>query len=240
CRFGLMDPTPDDTTLVVFRRRLGPERFERLFAQVVKQAQQHGLLAGTYKLVDATVVRADAALRNRAELLREGRRRLVKTLARQDPEQAARLAGLAEPAPRDDRSYRQVLAEEEARTAKLLAALADVSDPAVACGREELRKVYTGEGGVASFTDPDARWGFKKKDEPFLGYKAHVSCDASGIVTAVQTLPGNAAEGEHLTDLLAADAQQAITARCVVADKAYDSAANREAIRAHGLRPAIP
>jgi|GEM_PF-4077361 len=34
---------------------------------------------------------------------------------------------------------------------------------------------------VESLSDPDARWGFKKKDEPFLGYKAHVACDETGL-----------------------------------------------------------
>jgi len=37
------DPTPDDTSLVVFRERLGKERFDRLFDRIVLQAKDNGL-----------------------------------------------------------------------------------------------------------------------------------------------------------------------------------------------------
>jgi len=59
---GVSDPTPDDTTLVVFRTRLGEERFERLFERVVEQAQEAGLLQERLKIVDATHLIADVAI----------------------------------------------------------------------------------------------------------------------------------------------------------------------------------
>ena len=46
CGIGWDDPVPDDTTLVVFRKRLGEEGFRRLFERVVEQAKQKGLLRG--------------------------------------------------------------------------------------------------------------------------------------------------------------------------------------------------
>lgn len=47
CRFPLEAATPDDTTLVVFRRRLGPERFQRLFDRIVAQAREKGIFGVT-------------------------------------------------------------------------------------------------------------------------------------------------------------------------------------------------
>lgn len=47
---GICEPTPDDTTLVVFRRRLGEQRFERLFGRIVQQCQEQGLLEGRLKI----------------------------------------------------------------------------------------------------------------------------------------------------------------------------------------------
>lgn len=48
CGIGWGDPVPDDTTLVVFRRRLGEATFRRLFARVVEQAKEKGLLRGKW------------------------------------------------------------------------------------------------------------------------------------------------------------------------------------------------
>jgi len=71
---GIGEKLPDDTSLVVFRRRLGAERFERLFDRVVELAKESGLLKERYKIVDATSVVADVAIPNTVNLLRQGRR----------------------------------------------------------------------------------------------------------------------------------------------------------------------
>jgi transposase len=53
---GIKEPTPDDTTLVVFRKRLGEEGFKRLFDRLVGICQEKGLIEGKLKLVDATAL----------------------------------------------------------------------------------------------------------------------------------------------------------------------------------------
>ena len=82
CRYNILfrwfvglkieDRVPDDSSLVVFRKRLGEERFERLFARVVAEAKEKGLLKERYKIVDATVVVADVAIPNTVNLIRQG------------------------------------------------------------------------------------------------------------------------------------------------------------------------
>ena len=55
------DAVPDDTTLVVFRRRLRQGGlFDKLFAQITMQMEQRGLgvRPGSIKVVDATLIRA--------------------------------------------------------------------------------------------------------------------------------------------------------------------------------------
>ncbi len=241
CRFSLDENTPDDSTLVVFRRRLGEERFMRLFDQVVKQAQDQGLFEGKRKMVDATVMRADTALRNRVDLLRHGRKKVLQAVKKRVPDQHGDLVSLGEAAERTkEMSWQEVTAAEEAVTDGMLSALGDVDDPEVGYWAGELKKVRDGDGGVASFVDTDCRWGHKRKDEPFLGYKAHASCDESGIVTSVQVFPGNESECEHLPELLEQDQAKGVPARSVVADKAYDSGTNREKIREMKMRPEIP
>ncbi len=72
------DPLPDDTSLVVFRKRLGEERFERIFDNFVKQCKKKGLLEERLKAIDATHIVADVAIPNTVNLLREGRGRILK------------------------------------------------------------------------------------------------------------------------------------------------------------------
>lgn len=95
CRYNLLyracvglavsEPTPDDTTLVVFRARLGEERFERLFERVVEQAQEAGLLKDRLKIVDATHLIADVAIPNMLNLLHQGRKRVKSRSSRPIP-----------------------------------------------------------------------------------------------------------------------------------------------------------
>jgi IS5 family transposase len=56
---GLTEPTPDETSLVVFRRRLREAGHERtLFEAVHRHLQKLGLILNTGTLVDATIVEA--------------------------------------------------------------------------------------------------------------------------------------------------------------------------------------
>ena len=71
--------------------------------------------------------------------------------------------------------------------------------------------------------DTDAAFGYKGKDKPFHGYKAHLAVDAdSQMVVSVVTTPGNEHDGEVLEEVL--DRR----ARAVVADKIYDQKENHE------------
>ncbi len=77
------DPIPDDTSLVVFRKRLGEERFEKIFDNFVIQCQEKGLLKERLKIIDATHIIADVAIPNTVNLLREGRRRILKAIKKE-------------------------------------------------------------------------------------------------------------------------------------------------------------
>jgi hypothetical protein len=80
--------------------------------------------------------------------------------------------------------------------------------------------------------DPEARWGYKDEDHPFCGYKVHVGCDESEIVTSLDLLSGNENEGaeKNVRTLLEKERGQGMEHEAVVADALYDSAENRKAI----------
>ena len=58
------------------------------------------------------------------------------------------------------------------------------------------------EGVQASLSDPDARVGYQKKDNPFFGYKAVVTVKEKGLVEAVEVVPGNVNESTQLAGQL--------------------------------------
>ncbi|MCL8207547.1 MAG: hypothetical protein K6V97_05675 [Actinomycetia bacterium] len=63
---------PDETTLVVFRRRLGEASCRTLFARVIEKARRQDLLKGERTIVDGTKVKSHAAERGTIELPRKG------------------------------------------------------------------------------------------------------------------------------------------------------------------------
>ena len=78
-----VDALPDDTSLVVFRKRLGEERFEKIFDKFIEQCKEKGLLKERLKLIDATHIIADVAIPNTANLLKDGRRRVLKAIEKE-------------------------------------------------------------------------------------------------------------------------------------------------------------
>jgi transposase, IS5 family len=73
--------------------------------------------------------------------------------------------------------------------------------------------------------DPDARW-VKKGSKSTLGYKAFARADEDGYIDRVHTTPANHAESPHFATMI-----EGTKAQRVLADKAYASRANREALR---------
>ncbi len=52
------------------------------------------------------------------------------------------------------------------------------------------------------------------EDEPFLGHKAHVVCDETGMATAVTVTPGDEAELPQLPRLLDELRDEVVRIRC--------------------------
>jgi len=192
CDIGWDDAVPDDTTLVVFRKRLGSETFQKLFELLVKQAQERGCLRGRWAVIDGTKLVAHVEVKNNLSLVREGRRRILEELGAIDPERAQELEGYAEPLRDSDYASHEELLDVEVEHGKEL--VAKVRDRAAALKSiDAYRSILEGKG-VASSSDTDARWGFKKKGEPYLGYKVHATCDETGIVTGTRVTPANESE----------------------------------------------
>ncbi len=86
---GISDDTPDDTTLVVFRKRLGENSFKELFDKIVIKAKDMGLIENKLKVLDATHIRADIALQGAVNFLRDGRVKSIKRIEKINPKEAS-------------------------------------------------------------------------------------------------------------------------------------------------------
>jgi IS5 family transposase len=227
------EATPDDTTLVVFRKRVGWERMERFFSRVNEQAKAKGLLVGRHKIFDATHVIANVAIPSTVGLLRQARKKVLREIEKKYPLCAQKLEASYG---KGDLQGRRATEEELVKEVELTRAFfseakgkyTEETDRVV----EEMEGMLYGEEKVASLVDPEARWGYKDEDHPFCGYKAHVGCDESEMVTSVDLLSGNENEGaeKNVRSLLAKEREQGMAQEAVVADALYDSGENRKAI----------
>lgn len=239
---GVGDPTPDDTTMVVFRRRLGEERFRRLFDRLVAQCQERGLLEGRLKIVDATHVIAHVAVPNTVNLLRHARHRVVHAIEKQEGRLREDLRSQFHTEEPLHRGPTPQVLQEEVQLSEALLAEAQPYGSALAPEVELLEGILRPERSdkVVSVVDPDARFGHKSPQKTFIGYKVHVAEDSSELVTSLDVLGGNEHEGHLLPQLLTQEQAKGVCQGALVADGLYDSALNRRVIAEGGMVGYIP
>ena len=237
---GVDEAVPDDTTPVRFRARVGEAGIREVFDALNQQWAAAGLLGTERRVLDGVHLWAKVARQSWVGLLRKGRRVLVDTLAQVDGPRAATLrAQFVPPAeeaePRDDGA----LPRESERTAALVAAVADVADATVQARVAQVQTLLRGEGDrVVSFDDPDARWGYKAADKPFLGYKAHESLDPdSRLITAVDVVPGNVNEAVRTDTVLASEPTPRTPGAVIIGDGLYHNATTVAQVEQAGGRP---
>ncbi len=104
--------------------------------------------------------------------------------------------------------------------------------------REALNEGQAPEGWSSKklrHTDRDARW-TKKHGKSYYGYKVHANSDARyKLIRKIKVTPANVDDGQTLKDVL--DASN--TGKRVLADRGYDSQANRDLLRDRQLRDGI-
>lgn len=237
---GVDEPVPDDTTLVKFRDRVGEAGLRQVFEALNTQWAAAGLIGTERRVLDGVHLWAKVARRSWVALMRQGRQVLVEAVAQVDPARAETLRSTFvrppdDPEPRGEEAVRV----EGERTARLLAAVADLADAAVQARVAQVQTLLTGESDrVVSFADPDARWGYKAADKPFCGYKAHEGLDPdSRLITAVEVVPGNAHEAVQTDTLLATETPPLAAGTVIIGDGLYNNGTTVTQVEAAGARP---
>ena len=253
---SIAEDTPDDTTLVKFRQRLGEEGFKRLFDKIIEQARQKGLIKGNLKILDATHIQADTALIGAVNFLRQGRQVVVNKISKINLKDASKLK---ERFASEDRLYtpptneqiqkelsitKEFIIQTKGKFSHQVEELLELLETAV---NQQQRKAndpkHKEPDEIVSFADTDARYGYKSDKKKFVGYKAHVSMDEeSEIVTSARTITGNRNEGanKEVKEILREDKSKDITHKAVCADSLYDSYDNRRDIHNQNMRAFVP
>lgn len=224
---GVDEAVPDDTTLVRFRARVGEAGIRAVFATLNRQWEAAGLIGDTRRVLDGVHLWAKVARRSWVALMRKGRAVVVEAVAQVDPARAEALrAAYVPPAGEPEPRGEEALRIESERTVQLLDAVADLPAAPVQVRVAQVRTLVAGEGDrVVSFDDPDARWGYKAEDKPFLGDKAHEALDPdSRVITAVEVVPGNANEAVQTDTVLATETTTLPEGAVIIGDGLYNNA----------------
>ena len=218
---------PVPSVLAQFRTRVGVERHQALFDQLVTQAREQGLVRDRLRLKDATHVLANIAVPSTLRLVAQTRQRLLEAARPYAPERVAaeeveaeRLRQATADLTDVDRlahrvaHLRAMVAWADALQHDLgpLPASPDQERPrfeaALALAHRVLADRDDPDQGdqVRSVVDPEARCG--KHGAYFDGYLLDISLDAdSERLTALNLLPGNGDEARDAQTLLAAEAR---------------------------------
>lgn len=218
---SLDNTLPVPSLLSQFRKRLGKERYQRLFDGIVAQARERGLVKDRLRLKDATHVIANIAIPATIRLVAQVREKLLESLQPYEP--TAVQAAVAE-ADRIRRSTVDLKDEQrlQQRVEQLrrLVTWADQVQAALGSAseadrqRERLDQALEtahklladqddpqGPDRLRSAVDPEARRG--KHGHYFDGYNCDLCQDAdSEIITALNILPGNGDEAADASTLI--------------------------------------
>lgn len=217
---------PVPSLLSQFRTRLGVERFEALFDQLVGQARAKGLVKDRLRVKDATHVIANIAIPSTIGLVAQTRHRLLACVRPYAPERVIQEEARAD----QIRQVTQDLKDEERlvhRVTHLREIVGWVEELCSSLGwstrlegshqrlAEALdlahkvlydRAQKEPKDRVLSVVDPQARNG--KHGDYFHGYLVDISMDAhSEVITALNVLPGNGDEGGDAPTLIESEQQ---------------------------------
>jgi transposase len=249
------EDVPDDTTICYFRAtRLGEDKFQQVFEEVVKQCIDKGLVTGKKQIIDSTHIIADMAITSLTGLITLCRRNVLKDIAAQSKDIAKKLypeSVIATKETKFAKAEDSLEAEVTAAKDLLDKASSELEQRTLSPAPELIRSLELLEKAVAdraedatdrlvSPIDPDARMG-KKERKSWAGYKGHVVVEEdTEIITAVSVTPGNKDDGSQLQPLLNQQAEAlALTPASISADKAYGAGANLEHLETKGIMGTI-
>lgn len=229
------DDLPDDTTISYFRvNRVGLDKFQQIFQQIINQCIEYGLMKAksTRAIIDSTHIIADVAIPTWLTLVRQALKKVIDDLNLVDQAKATyfqqRYEVLWEDLKgktRDEKlPYVLELATQIVKVAGALLNKNEYSNSSVIMLQKViLDREETARDRIISVVDPEARTGHKSDMRKIQGYKDHIMIDEeSEFITAVKVTPTNAEDGDQLMSLITQFKEaHDVFPKEITADKAY-------------------
>lgn len=223
------DNLVDPSLLSVFRRtRINNEDLlEKILIEILRQAIDKGILKSNAIIMDATHTKANASKESNSDQLRRLTKNLRKIVYQTTYEASEKFP--EKPAINAD------LKTEVAYSKQLIEVLDDI-DNLHDRAKKEAQKVKDflnniPENTAQSSIDPDAKTGYKSRDNSFFGYKTHVGMTDERIIAAVEVTSGEASDGKQLQKLVKKAQNAGIKVEEVLADCAYGGKDNLEFLK---------
>lgn len=241
------DSLPDSSQLSRFRKhRLGAQNIEKVLTEIVKQAQEKGLIRSKALFIDSTHTLANAAKKKPLEVLSKAASRLRRTVRKQHKNLYDKLPAYP--------TFPKEISEEEKGKIMIsyLALLGETVERALpdaeGAVKEKLKVAkqiiederLLANKGIRSAIDPDARFGWKSVSRSFFGYKSHIAMTEEEIITQVKVTTGTGDDGKQLKELVNQTKAQALEVNEILADTAYSSKANLNYLDGEEIIATIP
>jgi len=247
------DTSFDYSTLSVFRKRLGPERFEAIFQKMLEQIKQKGLLNDyNTQIIDSMPVLSKAALPSTTALIYSSIKRCVKTINDDKKKEEIlksldiderKLEHLSKARPLfklDDKQKKKAFGKAVERAITLIKEIKDFEET-----QEELsflkqiieeNVIFEDElvkerekkppKPIKTLVDKDARIGHKSKDDSFFGYKHHISITENGFITTSTTTTMAEKDDEQFSPIVEKQQEVGLKTEKDKADSAYGNPYN--------------
>lgn len=257
----------DYSSLSVFRKRLGIQRFEALFQKMLEQIKQKGIL-DDYKtqIIDSMPVLSKSALPSTTALIYSSIKRCIKTIKDNKKKEEIlksldvndkKLEHYSKARPLfklNDKQKKKAFSKAVGRSITTIEELKDLEE-----AQEELfflkqivqeNVMFDDESvkerkdkppkPIKSLVDKDARIGHKSEKESFFGYKHHISITENGFITATKTTTMADKDDEQLAPIVVKQQEVGLKAEKDKADSAYGNPYNFIEAEAMGVELEAP
>ena len=222
------DPLPDPSLLAKFRtQRLKDISLDEILSEIVRQCVDKGIIKGTTLAIDATHTEANCKRQIPERIMKH---LAAKVFAALEADYNGQLpAGIDTNIPdykkiQDHKEAKRIMKEYLEKTVEAAEPFAGIATKGII---EEVKDVLSDEKfmlqkGLRSLADPDARVGYKSKEDSFFGYKTEYTMTTDErIITAVEVHDGAYVDGTEFHELLERTEDAGVKVEAVTADKAY-------------------
>ena len=232
----------DYSTLSLFRKRLGPEKFERIFQKILTQIVKLGIIKNhKQQFLDSMPVLAHAALPSVTCLVYQGIKSVVKNIDVELKKQIYEKTELtddklfhyskAHPLFKMEKAERESVFEKAVdRAGKIIFFLElqnykseelDLLKQILNENVNEENKLIQTERAIKTLVDKEAKLGHKTKEDLIFGYKNHATVTEEGIVTAVEVTPAAEKDDKQVDTIISKQEEVKLKPDEMDADSAY-------------------